>query len=109
MCLNIPKTVYLKQHLVQACVYKHSVFVFGSERERVCLGQLGWRGNGDTLREKGRKGFRLWPSERLRDTETKREGEPGNWRGEPGSGCVQQRVCQRAKESEGEGLRRWAE
>lgn len=73
------------------------------------MGQLGWRGNGDTLREKGRKEFRLWPSERLRDIETKRAGEPGNWRGEPGSGCVQQRVCQRAKESEGEGLRRWAE
>lgn len=27
--VNIPKRVYLKQHFVQAHVYKHSVFVFG--------------------------------------------------------------------------------
>lgn len=36
------------------------------DSERV-LGTLGWRGNGDTLREKGREGLRLWSSERQRE------------------------------------------
>lgn len=41
MCLNIPKRVYLKQHFVQAHVYKHSVFVFGMWEGESVFGTIG--------------------------------------------------------------------
>lgn len=41
MCLNIPKRVYLKQHFVQAHVYKHSVLVFGMWEGETVFGTIG--------------------------------------------------------------------
>lgn len=82
--------LYVDFIILFQCVWEGAI---GKE----CLAQSGWRGNGDTERKRGRGtalAVALWTTERLR------EREPGNRRAELGSGCVQQRVCQRQERSE---------